>query len=64
MLVDDVVSTGSTLTGMRALMRQADAQVVGVAAICTEGDASQWQEVIALAHLPLFPSRKDGAMTP
>lgn len=63
-LVDDVVSTGSTLTGMRALMRQADAQVVGVAAICTEGDASQWQEVIALAHLPLFPSRKDGAMAP
>ncbi|MBU2722439.1 adenine phosphoribosyltransferase, partial [Acidithiobacillus ferridurans] len=25
------------------------------AAICTEGDIAQWAEVIALAHLPLFP---------
>ncbi len=54
-LVDDVVSTGSTLAAMRALMAQAGAEIAAVAAICTEGDAAQWSEVIALAHLPLFP---------
>ncbi|MFA7494908.1 MAG: phosphoribosyltransferase family protein [Acidithiobacillus sp.] len=54
-LVDDVVSTGSTLAAMRALMTQAEAEIAAVAAICTEGDATQWSEVIALAHLPVFP---------
>ena len=54
LLVDDVISTGSTLEGMRKLMDAARAQVAGLAAICTEGDPQQWQNVIALAHLPLF----------
>jgi adenine phosphoribosyltransferase len=40
---------------MRALMAQAEAEIAAVAAICTEGDATQWSDVIALAHLPLFP---------
>ncbi len=53
-VVDDVISTGSTLEGMRLLMEKAGAQVVGEAAIFTEGDPSQWPEVISLGHLPLF----------
>ncbi len=53
-MLDDVVSTGSTLQGMRALMEQAGARIVGTAAICTEGDADQDGTVIAAAHLPLF----------
>lgn len=54
-LVDDVISTGSTLNGMQALMERANAQVVAQAAICTEGDdPAEWENVIALAHLPLF----------
>jgi adenine phosphoribosyltransferase len=53
-IVDDVVSTGSTLDGMRQLAGQAGAEVVAVAAICTEGDPSQWEGVIALEHLPIF----------
>lgn len=53
-LLDDVVSTGSTLDGMRKLMTLAGAEVSAVAAICTEGDAGQWRDVVALAHLPLF----------
>ncbi len=53
LLLDDVVSTGSTLAGMRALMEKAGAQVAGVAAICTEGDGVE-PGIIALAHLPLF----------
>ncbi len=53
-LVDDVVSTGSTLEGMRKLMSLAQAEVVAEAAIFTEGDPDQWKGIISLGHLPLF----------
>ena len=54
MLVDDVISTGSTLQGMHMLMDKAGAEVVGEAAILTEGDRAQWMHIHALGHLPLF----------
>lgn len=54
MLVDDVISTGSTLQGMRTLMEKAGAKVVGEAAILTEGDRAQWENIHSLGHLPLF----------
>ncbi len=53
-LLDDVVSTGSTLNGMRLLMEQAGAKIAGEASILTEGDSSEWVDVISLGHLPLF----------
>jgi adenine phosphoribosyltransferase len=53
-LVDDVVSTGSTLQGMRKLMTLAKAEVAAEAAIFTEGDPEQWKGIISLGHLPLF----------
>lgn len=53
-LVDDVISTGSTLQGMRLLMQKAGAQVLGELAIFTEGDRARWSHVIALGHLPVF----------
>lgn len=53
-LVDDVISTGSTLQGMRMLMEKANADVVVEAAIFTEGERAQWRHIIALGHLPLF----------
>ena len=53
-LVDDVVSTGSTLQGMRTLMDKADANVVAEAAILTEGDKAKWENIVALGHIPLF----------
>ena len=53
-LLDDVISTGSTLKSMRLLMAQAQARVVGEAAIFTEGDKSQWKDIYALGHLPIF----------
>jgi adenine phosphoribosyltransferase len=53
-IVDDVISTGSTLHAMRDLMGRAGAQVVAEAAVFTEGDAEQWKDVIALGHLPLM----------
>ena len=55
-LVDDVISTGSTLQGMRMLMESAGAKVVAESAIFTEGERAQWENVIALGHLPLFTS--------
>ncbi len=56
LLVDDVISTGSTLQGMRLVMDRAGARTAGVAAIFTEGERSQWQDILALGHLPLFPN--------
>ncbi len=53
-LMDDVISTGSTLQGMRLLMEKAGAQVVLEAGIFTEGEQAQWQHIIALGHLPVF----------
>jgi len=53
-LVDDVISTGSTLQGMRLIMQKAGARVVAEAAILTEGDRAQWQDIIALGHLPVW----------
>lgn len=53
-LIDDVVSTGSTLVAMHEVVELAGGHVVCEAAICTEGDAAAWKHVIALAHLPLF----------
>ncbi len=55
-LVDDVVSTGSTLRGLRQLMEKAQARIVAEAAVFTEGDPDQWRDIIALGHLPLFKS--------
>jgi adenine phosphoribosyltransferase len=53
-LVDDVISTGSTLQGMRMLMEKAGAKVVAEAAILTEGERAQWSHILSLGHLPLF----------
>lgn len=53
-ILDDVISTGSTLQGMRLLMQKANAQVVAEAAIMTEGERAKWQDIVSLGHLPLF----------
>src|SRR5215510_9567816 len=53
-IVDDVISTGSTLQGIRMILDKAGSSVVGEAAIFTEGDRAQWMHIIALGHLPLF----------
>lgn len=53
-LMDDVISTGSTLRGMRMVMEKAGAEVVAEAGIFTEGEQDQWRHILALGHLPLF----------
>ena len=54
LLVDDVISTGSTLQGMRLVMSKAGAEVVAEAAIFTEGERAQWEQIYSLGHLPVF----------
>lgn len=54
LIVDDVISTGSTLEGMRKILEMAEATIVAEVAIFTEGDSDDWPEIIALGNLPLF----------
>ena len=53
-ILDDVISTGSTLQGMRMIMEKAGASVAAEAAILTEGDLDKWTHIVSLGHLPLF----------
>jgi adenine phosphoribosyltransferase len=53
-LVDDVISTGSTLQGMRLIMNKAGANITAETAIFTEGDRAQWHNIVALGHLPVW----------
>ncbi len=59
-IVDDVISTGSTLQGMRMVLEKAGAQIVGEAAIMTEGERARWSHIISLGHLPLFTDEQKG----
>ena len=54
LILDDVISTGSTLQGMRLIIEKAGGHVIQEAAILTEGDRAKWENIIALGHLPLF----------
>ena len=54
LIVDDVISTGSTLQGMRMIIRKAGGEVAAEAAILTEGDKAKWEGIISLGHIPLF----------
>lgn len=53
-IVDDVISTGSTLQGMRLIVEKAEALIVAEAAILTEGDRAKWSNIVALGHLPVW----------
>jgi adenine phosphoribosyltransferase len=53
-ILDDVISTGSTLQGMRMILEKAGAKVAAEAAILTEGERAKWQHILSLGHLPLF----------
>lgn len=53
-ILDDVISTGSTLQAMRILMEKANASVVAEAAILIEGESAKWGRILSLGYLPLF----------
>ena len=54
LIVDDVISTGSTLQGMHMILEKAGAKVAAEAAILTEGERAKWSDIISLGHLPVF----------
>lgn len=58
-IVDDVVSTGSTIQGVEKLLAQVDANVVARVAVFTEGNEDDWKDIIALGHLPVFISGQE-----
>jgi adenine phosphoribosyltransferase len=49
-----VISTGSTLQGIRLIMEKANATICAEAAILTEGERAKWGSIISLGHLPVF----------
>ncbi len=52
-IVDDVISTGSTLQGMKQVVDTAGGDISKIATIFTEGD-SDWSDIVALENLPVF----------
>ena len=55
LIVDDVVSTGESLSAMEALVSHTEGMVVGKMAVLAEGDAKERDDLIFLAPLPVFP---------
>ena len=54
LIVDDVISTGESLTALEALVEKAGGVVCGRMAILAEGDAQDREDLIYLEKLPLF----------
>lgn len=54
LVVDDVISTGESLTALEALVEKAGGIVAGRMAILAEGDAQDREDIIYLEKLPLF----------
>ena len=53
-LVDDVISTGESLSTIEYLVKKAGGNVVAKAAILAEGNAKNRKDIIFLQELPLF----------
>ncbi len=56
LLVDDVISTGESLTAMEKLVELAGGTIVGKMAVLAEGDAKNRDDIIFLEPLPLLDS--------
>ena len=54
LLVDDVISTGESLTALEALVEKAGGIIAGRMAVLAEGDAQDRKDLIYLEKLPLF----------
>ena len=56
LVVDDVISTGESLSALEALVEKAGGIICGRMAILAEGDAQDREDLIYLEKLPLFNS--------
>ena len=54
LIVDDVISTGESLTAIEALVNKAGGNIVGRACVLAEGDSAKRDDIIYLEPLPLF----------
>ncbi len=54
LIVDDVISTGESLTAIEKLVEKAGGIICGKMAILAEGDAQEREDIIYLEKLPLF----------
>lgn len=54
LVVDDVISTGESLSALEALIEKAGGNIVGRMAILAEGDAVHRGDISYLEELPLF----------
>jgi len=54
LVVDDVISTGESLTALETLINQVGGNIVGKMAVLAEGDAIDREDITYLAPLPLF----------
>ena len=54
LIVDDVISTGESLSALEDLVHEIGGNVVGKAAVLAEGDAKDRTDIIYLEPLPLF----------
>jgi len=54
LIVDDVISTGESLSAVETLVKQSGGEIVGRMAVLAEGDAKDRNDIIYLAPLPLF----------
>ncbi len=53
-IVDDVISTGQSISALETLVEKAGGKVVQKLAILAEGDAADREDIIYLEKLPLF----------
>ena len=56
LIVDDVISTGASLTAVEHLVNEAGGIICGRMTILAEGDAQQREDLIYLEKLPVFNS--------
>ena len=56
LILDDVISTGGSISAVENLVEQAGGNIVGKMAILAEGDAADRDDIIFLEPLPLFNS--------
>ncbi len=54
LIVDDVISTGESLSAVEELVKQTGGEICGKMTILAEGDAQDRDDIIYLEKLPLF----------
>ena len=54
LIVDDVISTGESLTAIETLVKQVGGEIAGRMTVLAEGEAADRKDIIYLEKLPVF----------